>query len=44
MLPLSPLSLYLLRISGAGALVLNLDEQDQQLLRLLRRSYEGFYL
>jgi hypothetical protein len=41
---LSLLSRYLLRISGAGALVLNLDEQDQQLLRLLGRSYEGFYL
>jgi hypothetical protein len=44
MLPLSPLSLYLLRISGAGALVLNRDEQHQQLLRLLGRSYEAFYL
>jgi hypothetical protein len=44
MLPLSPLSLYLLRISGAGALVLNLEEQDQQLLRLLGCSYEALYL
>jgi hypothetical protein len=40
---LSPLSLYLLRISGAGALVLNRDEQHRQLLRLLGRSYEAFY-
>ena len=36
--------LYLLRISGAEALVLNLAEQDRQLLRLLGRSYEAFYV
>jgi hypothetical protein len=44
MLPLSPLPLYLLRISRAGALMLNLDEQHRQLLRLLGSSYEAFYL
>ena len=44
MLPLSPHPLYLLRISGAGALVHNLDEQHRQLLRLLGRSSEGIIL
>jgi len=33
-----------MRISGAGAFVLNLHEQHQQLLRFLGRSYEAFYL
>jgi hypothetical protein len=36
--------LHLLLISGAGALVLNLDEQHRQLLRLLGRTYETLYL
>ena len=35
--------IHLLRIRGAGAYVLNLNDQHQQLLRLLGRSYEAFY-
>jgi transposase len=35
--------IHLLRIRGEGAFVLNLNDQHQQLLRLLGRSYEAFY-
>jgi transposase len=35
--------IHLLRICGEGAFVLNLNDQHQQLLRLLGRSYEAFY-
>jgi hypothetical protein len=34
---------HLLRMRGEGAFVLNLNDQHQQLLRLLGRSYEAFY-
>jgi transposase len=35
--------IHLLRVPGQGAFVLNLNDQHQQLLRLLGRSYEAFY-
>jgi transposase len=35
--------IHLRRVPGQGAFVLNLNDQHQQLLRLLRRSYEAFY-
>jgi transposase len=35
--------IHLLRVPGQGAFVLNLNDQHQQLLRLLGRSYETFY-
>jgi transposase len=35
--------IHLLRIRGEGAFVLNLNDQHQQLLRLLGCSYEAFY-
>jgi transposase len=35
--------IHLLRIHGEGACVLNLNDQHQQLLRLLGRSYEAVY-
>jgi len=35
--------IHLLRIRGEGACVLNLNDQHQQLLPLLGRSYEAFY-
>jgi hypothetical protein len=35
--------IHLLRIRGEGACVLNLNNQHQQLLRLLGRPYEAFY-
>jgi transposase len=35
--------IHLLRMRGEGAFVLNLNDQHQQLLRLLGRSYEAFY-
>ena len=35
--------IHLLRIRGEGAFVLNLNDQHQQLLRLLGRSSEAFY-
>jgi transposase len=35
--------IHLLRIRGEGAFVLNLNDQHQQLLRLLGRPYEAFY-
>jgi transposase len=35
--------IHLLRVPGQGAFVLNLNDQHQQLLRLLGRPYEAFY-
>ncbi len=35
--------IHLPRIRGEGACVLNLNDQPQQLLRLLGRPYEAFY-
>jgi len=35
--------IHLLRVHGEGACVLNLNDQPQQLLRLLGRPYEAFY-
>jgi transposase len=35
--------IHLLRIRGEGAFVLHLNDQHQQLLRLLGRPYEAFY-
>jgi transposase len=35
--------IHLLRVPGQGTFVLNLNDQHQQLLRLLGRSYEAFY-